>query len=51
MQSIDLAEWLGASDCQCQSRNSTRFNPSILPHREKCGAAEEAVLNTGKYFF
>jgi hypothetical protein len=35
-----------ASDCQCQSRNSPGFDPSILRHSEICGAADEAVLNT-----
>ncbi len=35
-----------ASDCQCRSRNSPQFNPSILRHGGIWGAAEEAVLNT-----
>jgi hypothetical protein len=35
-----------ASDCQCRSRNSPGFNPSILRHRGIWGAADEAVLNT-----
>ncbi len=34
-----------ASDCQCQSRNSPGFDPSILRHSEIWGAADEEVLN------
>jgi hypothetical protein len=35
-----------ASGCQCQSRNSPWFDPSILRHSESEGrAADEAVLN------
>ncbi len=34
-----------ASGCQCHSRNSPGFNPSILRHSEIWGAADEAVLN------
>ncbi len=34
-----------ASDCQCQSRNSPGFDPSILRHSGVRGAADEAVLN------
>ncbi len=34
-----------ASGCQCQSRNSPGFDPSIHRHREICGSADEAVLN------
>ncbi len=34
-----------ASGCQCQSRNSPRFDPSILQHSRIWGAADEAVLN------
>jgi hypothetical protein len=36
-----------ASDSQCLSRNCPGFDPSILRHRGICGAADEAVLNTG----
>ncbi len=36
---------LKASDCQCQNRNSTGFDPSILGHSGIWGAADEAVLN------
>ncbi len=35
-----------ASDCQCRSRNSPGFNPSLLPHSGIQGAADERVLNT-----
>jgi hypothetical protein len=35
-----------ASDCQCRSRNSPGFDPSILRHSGICGAAYEAVLKT-----
>ncbi len=35
-----------ASDCQCRSRNSPGFDPSILRHSGVWGAADEAVLNT-----
>ena len=35
-----------ASGCQCQSRNSPGFDPSILRHSGICGAADEVVLNT-----
>ncbi len=35
-----------ASDCQCRSRNSPGFDPSILRHSVIWGAADEAVLNT-----
>jgi hypothetical protein len=35
-----------ASDCQCRSRNSPGFYPSILRHRGIWGAADEAVLKT-----
>jgi hypothetical protein len=35
-----------ASDCQCRSRNSPGFDPSILRHSEIWGAADEAMLNT-----
>ncbi len=35
-----------ASDCQCRSRNSPGFDPSILPHSGIWGAAYKAVLNT-----
>ncbi len=38
-----------ASDCQCRSRNSPRFDPSILRHSEIWGAADEAVLNKVQY--
>ncbi len=34
-----------ASDCQCRSRNSPRFDPSILWHSGVWRAADEAVLN------
>jgi hypothetical protein len=34
-----------ASDCQCRSRNSPWFDPSILRHSGICGAADEAVFN------
>ncbi len=34
-----------ASNCQCQSRNSLGFDPSILRHNEIRGAADEAVSN------
>jgi hypothetical protein len=34
-----------ASYCQCQSRNSPGFDPSILRHNEIRGAADEAVSN------
>ncbi len=34
-----------ASGCQCQSRNSPKFDPSILRHSGIWGAADEAVLN------
>jgi hypothetical protein len=34
-----------ASDCQCQSRNSPGFDPSLLLHRGIWRAADEAVLN------
>jgi hypothetical protein len=33
-----------APDCQCQSRNSPGFDPSILRHTE-IWSADEAVLN------
>ncbi len=33
-----------ASDCQCQSRNSRGFDPSVLRHSGTWGAADEAVL-------
>ncbi len=33
-----------ASDCQCRSRKSPEFNPSILRHSGIGGAADEAVL-------
>ncbi len=33
------------SDCQCRSRKSPGFNPSILRHSRIWGAADEAVLN------
>jgi hypothetical protein len=33
-----------ASVCQCQRRNSPRFNSSILRHSRTGGAADEAVL-------
>ncbi len=35
-----------ASGCQCQSRNSPGFDPSILRHSGIWGAADDAVLNT-----
>jgi hypothetical protein len=35
-----------AFDCQCRSRNSRGFDPSILPHIGIWGSADEAVLNT-----
>ncbi len=35
-----------ASDCQCRSRYSPGFDPSILRHSGIWGAADEAVLNT-----
>jgi hypothetical protein len=35
-----------ASDCQCRSRNSPGFDPSILRHSGIWGAADETVLNT-----
>ncbi len=35
-----------ASDCQCWSRNSPGFDPSILRHSGIWGAADDAVLNT-----
>jgi hypothetical protein len=35
-----------ASDCQCRSRNSPGFDPSILRRSVIRGAADEAVLNT-----
>ncbi len=35
-----------ASDCQCRSRNSPGFGPSILKHSGILRAADEAVLNT-----
>ncbi len=34
-----------ASGCQCQSRNSPGFDPSILRHRGIWGAADDAVMN------
>jgi hypothetical protein len=34
-----------AYDCQCQSRNSPGFDPSILRHNGIWGAADEAMLN------
>jgi len=34
------------SDCQCQSRNSPGFDPSILLHSGVWGAADKTVLNT-----
>jgi hypothetical protein len=49
---VDLTEtWMRssreirASDCQCQSRNSPGFDPSIPRHSRIRGAADEAVLN------
>ncbi len=35
-----------ASDCQCRSRNSPGFDPSILRHSGIWGAADEAVLKS-----
>ncbi len=35
-----------AADCQCRSRNSPGFDPSILRHSGIWGVADEAVLNT-----
>ncbi len=35
-----------ASACQCRSRKSHGFDPSILGHSEIWGAADEEVLNT-----
>jgi len=46
--------WMGSSQmvrpsgCQCQSRNSPMFDPSILRHSGTWGTAEEAVLNNVK---
>jgi hypothetical protein len=34
-----------ASGCQCQSRNSPEFDPSILRHRGILGVEDEAALN------
>ncbi len=34
-----------ASACQCQSRTSPGFDPSVLRHSDIWGAAEETVLN------
>ncbi len=34
-----------ASDCQCQSRNSPGFDPSIIRHSGFWGAADEASMN------
>jgi hypothetical protein len=34
-----------ASGFQCQSSNSSGFDPSILRHNEIRGAADEAMLN------
>ncbi len=34
-----------ASGCQCQSRHSPEFDPSILRHREILWAEDEAALN------
>ncbi len=42
----DLAEWLRASACQCQSRNSSGFDPNILRHSGIWGAVDEALLKT-----
>jgi hypothetical protein len=39
-----------ASDCQCQSSPSLEFDLSIHQRSEICGAADEAMLNTVKYF-
>ncbi len=41
----DLAELFRVSDCQCRSRNSPGFDPSILRHIGIWRAADEAVLN------
>ncbi len=35
-----------AFDCQCRSRNSPGFDPSIFRHSGIWGAADKAVLNT-----
>jgi hypothetical protein len=53
----DLAElrWMRssrlvrASDCQCRSRNSPGFDPSILRHSRSGGATNETVLNKVPY--
>jgi hypothetical protein len=34
-----------ASGCQCQSRNSPGFDPSIFRHNGLLEAADQAVLN------
>jgi hypothetical protein len=34
-----------ASGCQCQSRNSPEFDPSILRHSGILGVEDEAALN------
>jgi hypothetical protein len=34
-----------AFNCQCQSRISPAFDPSILRHSGICGVADEAVFN------
>ncbi len=38
-----------ASGCQCQSRNSPGFDPSVLRHSGISGAADETVLNNVGY--
>ncbi len=38
-----------ASDCQCRSRNSSGFEPSILRHNGSGGASNEPVLNKVPY--
>ncbi len=40
-----FSQVVGASGCQCQSRNSPGFDPSILRHSGIWGAADDAVLN------
>jgi hypothetical protein len=43
---LSVMTCLAPSDCQCRSRNSPGFDPSIFRHSGIWGAADEAVLNT-----
>ncbi len=43
--SMRSSQVLRASGCQCQSRNSPEFDPSIIRDNGIWGAAEESVLN------